>query len=121
MTIDDRRARGREIFHRVYDGTIPVPVESGNDPYTRHMLDHLFAEVWAREVLSIRDRRLLILGALMATGEADMFTIHARSAVRLAELDADQLREVLTFMIHYIGYPQGSKFRQAIEAVLAEE
>jgi 4-carboxymuconolactone decarboxylase len=119
---ESRRERGLELFRQIYDGTIPDPPPEGSrlDAYMENMLDQLFGEVWARDVLSVRDRRLLILGALMATGEDRMFEIHARAAKRLGELDAAQMRELIVFMVHYIGYPKGAKFWTAIEGVLAE-
>lgn len=119
---DGRRETGLEMFRRIYDGTIPDPPPAGHegDVYVANMLNHLFGEVWARSVLSIRDRRLLVLGALMATGEDKMFEIHARSSYKLGELDADQLRELIVFMVHYIGYPKGGKFWTAIEGLIAE-
>jgi 4-carboxymuconolactone decarboxylase len=119
---DDRRERGLALFRQIYDGTIPEPPPAGHegDIYVENMLGQLFAEVWARDVLSIRDRRLLILGALMATGEDKMFEIHARSAYRLGEFDTEQMRELIIFMVHYIGYPKAGKFWLAIEALIAE-
>ena len=118
---DSRRDRGLTLFREIYDGLIPDPPPEGHqiDAYMEHMLDQLFGEVWARNVLSVRDRRLLILGALMATGEDKMFELHARAAHRLGELDDAQMRELIVFMVHYIGYPKGSKFWTAIEGVLA--
>ena len=119
---DDRGERGLAMFRQIYDGTIPDPPPEGHagDVYVANMLAHLFGEVWSRSVLSIRDRRLLVLGALMATGEDKMFEIHARSSFQIGELNAEQLRELIIFMVHYIGYPKGGKFWTAIEGIIAE-
>ena len=69
------------------------------------MLEQLFAEVWTRDVLSMRDRRLLLLGAIAALGESMTFSIQAKAAIKNAELTPEQLREVLVFLVHYVGYP----------------
>ena len=47
----------------------------------QHGLEQLFAEVWTRDVLSLRDRRMLLLGAIAALGERDTFNLIRFSAL----------------------------------------
>jgi 4-carboxymuconolactone decarboxylase len=82
-------------------------------------VDHLFAEVWTREHLSNRDRRLLILGALAVAGDFDVIGLQIDAAHRLGELDADQLREIVIFLTHYVGWPRGAKLNAAVEKLLS--
>ncbi len=56
MADSERRERGLEMIKKVYAGDVVVP-PAGN-VFTDVMLEQVFAEVWARDVLSIRDRRL---------------------------------------------------------------
>lgn len=121
MADTERRARGKAVFQAVYGDVLPLKDVPVGDVYIDNMFDQLFAEVWSREVLSMRDRRLLVLGALAAGGEAEMAEVHLRSALGNGELTADQAREVLIFMIHYIGYPKGARLHGAIERAIAGE
>jgi 4-carboxymuconolactone decarboxylase len=82
------------------------------------MLETLFGELWASDVLSFRDRRLLLLGAIAAQGEEAVFRIQAAAALKRGELDAEQLQEAILFLTQYVGYPRGSKLHTALGDVL---
>ena len=71
MADSERRARGLEMIKKVYAGDVVTPPE-GN-AFTDVMLEQLFAEVWSRDVLSIRDRRILLMGIIAEKGEAMTF------------------------------------------------
>ena len=66
MANAERRERGLEMIRKVYAGDVVTPPE-GN-AFTDLMLEQVFAEVWTREELSVRDRRLLVMGAIAALG-----------------------------------------------------
>ena len=59
MASSERRKRGLEMINEVYAGDVVAPPE-GN-VFTDIMLEQVFAEVWSRDVMSIRDRRILLL------------------------------------------------------------
>jgi 4-carboxymuconolactone decarboxylase len=105
MTDPGRRERGAETMTKVYAGGVPVPPE-GASPFADLMLEQLFAEVWTRPALPIRDRRLLIMGVIAALGEADTWKIQVRSALRNGELTEEQVRETLIQLAQYAGYPR---------------
>lgn len=96
--------RGMAKMKEVYAGEVP-DLPEGSMPFYDVMMKSLFAEVWDRDVLDIRSRRLLLMGAILANGAVDIWKIQARAALRLGELDADQLREVLVTLAPYAGYP----------------
>ncbi|WP_405137936.1 carboxymuconolactone decarboxylase family protein [Nocardia sp. NBC_01388] len=83
--------------------------------------DHLFAGIWSRPALTLRDRRLLLLGALTAQGLFDVAEIQVGAALRNEELTAEQLREVALFLCHYAGWPAGTRLDGVIGAVLAQQ
>ncbi|WP_235686551.1 carboxymuconolactone decarboxylase family protein [Tomitella gaofuii] len=85
-------------------------VEDGPGDFFALTVDHLFGEVWQREGLSVRDRRLLLLGALSAQGMLDVAEIQVGAALNNEELDERQLREIAIFLCHYVGWPIGTKF-----------
>lgn len=117
MTTDpDRRRRGLGAMADAY-GWPPVADSPGD--FFGMTADHLFGEVWTRPGLSRRDRRLLLLGALMASGDFDVVGLQIDAAFRLGELDAGQLREVVILLAHYVGWPRAAKLNTQVEELLA--
>jgi 4-carboxymuconolactone decarboxylase len=114
-----RRKTGLEKIKQVYAGDVPTP-PAGSSAFVDIMLETLFAEVWTREVLSMRDRRLLLLGAIAALGEQMTFSIQAKAAIKNAELTPEQLREVLVFLVHYVGYPRAAGLIASVEKAIQE-
>ncbi len=119
MAKSERRRRGEEMIKKVYAGDVIVPPE-GSMPFTDIMLEHLFAEVWTREELSMRDRRLLLLGIMAEKGEADIFGIQAKAALKNGELTPDELRETLIMIAPYAGYPRAAAIVGVVEQQIAE-
>lgn len=118
--MDDQTAfeRGRAMLRRVYAGDV-VDVPEGDMPFNDVMLRSLFAEVWGREVLDIRSRRLLIMGVIAANGQVDTWRIQARAALRRRELTPDELRETLIMLAPYAGYPNVAALLLPTEEVIA--
>ena len=124
MADDSRYKRGAEMIKKVYAGDVIVPPK-GAMAFSDLMLESLFAEVWTREELSIRDRRLILLGVIGALGEKDTFAIQAKATLKNGELTPAQLREVLIMLANYAGYPRAAGLigvvEQQIAAVAKEE
>jgi 4-carboxymuconolactone decarboxylase len=94
---------------------IPEGVSAFNDV----MLRSLFAEVWDRDVLSFRDRRLLAMGVIAANGATDIWGLQARSALANGELSVEELRETLVFLAPYAGYPNVAPLVGVTEKAIA--
>ena len=105
MSDAERRARGAAKMTEVYAGDVAVPPEGASD-FADLMLKQLFAEVWTRDPLPVRDRRLLIMGVIAGMGESMTWKIQAKSALKNGELSPEQLREVLIQLAQYAGYPR---------------
>ena len=118
MSDDDRYQRGAEMIKKVYAGDVIVPPK-GAMAFSDLMLESLFAEVWTREELSMRDRRMILLGAIGALGEKDTFGIQARAALKNEELTPVQLREVLIMLANYAGYPRAAGMLGVVEQQIA--
>lgn len=101
----DQRRRGLEMMSQVYGWEM----SDGPGLHFAHTADQLFAEVWTREGLSIRDRRLILLGALAAGGQVDVAEIQAGAALGNGELTPEQLEEIALFLCYYVGWPVGTK------------
>ena len=71
------------------------PIPKGTLPFYDVMLETIFGTVWDRPELSIRDRQLLVMGAIAAFGSTETWKVQARSALDRGELTPEQLRECL--------------------------
>lgn len=118
MADSERRQRGLDMIHKVYAGDVVTPPE-GN-AFTDIMLEQLFAEVWTRDVLSVRDRRILLMGIIAEKGESMTFGIQAKAALKNGELEADELRELLLMIAQYAGYPRAAALIGVVEQKIAE-
>ena len=112
----DRRQLGLETMGKVYGWE----VQDGDGDFFGMTVDHLFAEVWTREGLSFRDRRLLLIGLLVGRGLDDVLGLQLEAALANGELEADELREIVIFLTHYAGWPQGAKMNSQVEALIAK-
>lgn len=66
----------------------------------------LFDEVWEREKLSKRDRSLITVAALVATGKMEQLNFHLGFAVDNG-VTVDELKEAITHLAFYTGWPNG--------------
>lgn len=84
-------------------------------------INHLFAKVWTREGLSIRDRRLITIALLAAQGRQDQLKSHLRGA-RLGEdkLTEEEILELMIHTAHYAGWAAGASGQSAALAVFEE-
>jgi 4-carboxymuconolactone decarboxylase len=114
----ERRKKGIEMLKEVYAGDVVTPPE-GN-AFIDVMLEQVFAEVWSRDVLSIRDRRLLLLGIIAEKGETMTWGIQAKAALKRGELSAAELRELLLMIAQYAGYPRAAALVGVLEQKIAE-
>ncbi|MEC3913859.1 carboxymuconolactone decarboxylase family protein [Nocardia sp. CDC160] len=115
----ETRQRGLKTMSEVYGFDLP---NLNGDPFYEVTVDHLFADIWNRPGdLSMRDRRLLLLGAITAQGHSEIAEIQVGAALRNGELDADQLREIAVFLAHYVGWPAATKLDGVIRKTLAKD
>ncbi|MGH3411630.1 MAG: carboxymuconolactone decarboxylase family protein [Marmoricola sp.] len=110
----ETRRRGLAKMSEVYGWEF----QDGPGDFFGYTADHLFADIWNRPGLSTRDRRLLLIGALAATGQADVLGIQVPAAYRNGELDDDALREIVIFLCHYAGWPVGSRLNTIVEETI---
>jgi len=77
-------------------------------------VNHLFAKVWSRPGLSIRDRRLITIALLAASGRPDQLRSHLKGA-RLGEdkLSEDEILELMIHVAHYAGWASGASGQSA--------
>ena len=118
-TFDDlpeQRRRGLERMEEVYG----FEMTDGTGDFFALTADHLFAEIWNRPGLTDRDRRLLLIGLLVGSGQHDVLTIQVPAALASGDLDAEALREVVVLLTHYAGWPHGSRLNSLVEETIAK-
>jgi 4-carboxymuconolactone decarboxylase len=112
MTDQSRRERGMATMADVYAwGQVPdIPGE-----FFSVTAEHLFGDIWNREGLTIRERRLMLFGAIAALGETAVLPVQLNAALAREEFTPDQLREIAVFLTHYVGWPRGAAFNNLVE------
>ena len=110
------RRRGLERMEEVYG----FEMTDGTGDFFAYTADHLFADIWSRPGLSDRDRRLLLIGMLAGQGAADVLGIQIPAAHAAGELDDAALREIVVFLSHYAGWPNGARINSIVEQTIAK-
>jgi 4-carboxymuconolactone decarboxylase len=124
MADDTRRETGLDMLVQVYADELGFrdrleQLEPEQEPYTLETIDHLFAEIWNRPGLSIRDRRLLVIGVTAALGRADLAETQMVGALENGELSPEQLGEVVLQLAFYAGWPCAQAMQRAATAAVA--
>lgn len=112
---DERRQRGLDKMAEVYGWE----VNDGPGDFFGYTVEHLFGEIWQRPGLTNRDRRLLLIGLVVGSGQQDVLDIQLPAALANEELTDEQLREIVIFISHYAGWPRGARMNNQVEAVIA--
>jgi 4-carboxymuconolactone decarboxylase len=89
------------------------PVSAGLVQYTG---DLLFNDLWLRPDLAPRDRSLITVSALIATGQVAQISFHLNKAMDNA-LTKTQASEVLTHLAFYAGWPNAMSAVPVAKAV----
>ena len=113
-----QRERGLEILNDVYRRDLGITGDK--DPYQEVTVDHLFGDIWARDGLSFRERRLLTLGVLAAIGRDELVELQLFSALERGEFTPDQVNEIVVHLTHYVGWPHGSATNNAAQRAIAD-
>ncbi len=114
--LPETRRRGLEKMETVYG----FDMSDGEGDFFGYTADHLFAEIWNRPGLSDRDRRLILIGMLAGQGAADVLGIQVQAAYANGELDDLALREIVIFVCHYAGWPNGARLNSIVEETIAK-
>ena len=114
--MDELRRKGLEKMNEVYAWEMPdMPGE-----FFSLTVDHLFGTIWTRPGLSMRDRRMMLLGVLTALNQEELIEVQVNAILQNEELTREELREMAIFLTHYVGFPLGSKLDGAVKRVVAK-
>ncbi|MFE6647412.1 NAD(P)-binding domain-containing protein [Nocardioides sp. NPDC057772] len=114
--LPEARAKGLRKMEEVYG----FDMADGEGDFFRYTADHLFGDIWQRPGLTTRDRRLLLIGLLAGRGAADVLGIQIPAAYANGELSEDELREIVVFLSHYAGWPDGARMNTVVEETIGK-
>ena len=114
MSNEDRRQRGKDQMRQVYGWDIEP-----TKPFEEATVDHLFGEIWAQGDMTVKERRLMLIGMMVGTGQIDVAMLQIDTALRMGELTPDDLRTMVVFLTHYAGWPRGAALNSPVEELIA--
>ena len=85
-------------------------------PYLSETVENLFANVWAAPHLSMRDKRLLVIGATTMLGRADLLEVQIAGAIANKEITDEQFEEMTLLMLFYAGAGNTTALSRGIDA-----
>lgn len=117
--MSERDPEGLAMYEKIFGK--PAPSEELLRGLKELSVNHLFARIWTREGLSIRDRRLVTIALLAAQGRPDQLRDHIRGA-RLGEepLSEEEIQELMVHVAHYAGWASGTSGQSIARAVFSE-
>jgi 4-carboxymuconolactone decarboxylase len=117
--MSERHPDGPAMYQKIFGK--PAPAGEALRGLKELAITHLFAKIWTRGGLSIRDRRLVTIALLAAQGRPDQLRDHIRGA-RLGEdpLSEEEIRELMVHVAHYAGWAAGTSGQAIASAVLSE-
>jgi 4-carboxymuconolactone decarboxylase len=117
MSDADKRRKGMAKFAEVMQFTPPdVP----GDLFLDTTIEHLFADVWARPGLGVRERRLITLTVLMCLGNELTLRLHLGAAMKSGDLSDVEIDEMIIHAAHYAGWPGAAIASQVVRQLRAE-
>ena len=93
-------------------------MQDGPGDFFRYTADHLFGDIWSRDGLTDTQRRLVLIGVLAGQQRHDVMGIQLEAALKLGQLDATELRELVILMCHYAGWPVGATMNTQVEEII---
>ena len=110
----DFAEQGRKMQERVYADIPP------DDPWLKISQEHLFAQIWSRPGLTMKERRLISLSVAASVGSRLGFVSHLRGGLESGDLTEAELWEWLIHFTQYAGYPKAAPVWSEYRALLAE-
>lgn len=121
MIDDVQWEKGLAVVDRVYGpGSREMMVPHRGSPFVSDIVGYQFAEVWGDDTLSIRDKRLMVLGATAMLGRADLIEIQISGAMTNGEFTDEQLAQIPRFLLTYAGAGNVTAVYQGIAAAQAK-
>jgi 4-carboxymuconolactone decarboxylase len=107
---DDALDKGVQLRRDIFGTEVTDRQIENSNRFTRPMQEvvskYCFGETWSRDGLSLRDRSMITLSALCATGRSHELRIHVKGALANGVTPLE-IRELLLHTMVYAGVPLG--------------
>jgi 4-carboxymuconolactone decarboxylase len=124
MVMSDKFDKGMETRRKVLGDahvkkTIANKTQFDTD-FQDFITEGAWGSVWAQDgALSLRDRSLLTLALLAASGHDEEFEMHIRATINTSATK-DEVKETLLHLAVYVGVPISNHFIKIAKKVYAE-
>ncbi|WP_198957413.1 carboxymuconolactone decarboxylase family protein [Paenibacillus selenitireducens] len=82
--------------------------------FVRYSEEVLFEDVWRRSQLSLRERSLITIAALVAEGHTEQLPYHLKLAQENG-LTQEEIIEAMTHLAFYAGWPRAASAMQVVK------
>lgn len=117
MDSDERRQLGLDVLKNIGWSDRPA-LSDMDETFWAYTVENLFGNIWGRPGLSLRDRQIVTIAALVALDAADGMKPHLRNCHALG-ITKEEVREVIIQTMYYAGWPRGAhainRFNQIIK------
>ena len=118
MAQQTRFERGRERLREVHGERSLATIESlGN--LGRLIVEVAYGDVYSRPMLTLRERQIASVAALVATGRSSQLPVHLRSALN-AGLTPEELQEVLIQTATIAGFPPAMNAWSQLKTIVGD-
>lgn len=117
MGDDERYERGRNKLREVHGERSLATIEGLGD-LGRIIVETAYGEIYSRPGLSLRERQIASVAALVATGRSSQLPVHLRSSLK-AGLTNDELREVIIQTAAIAGFPPAMNAMATLNTIAA--
>jgi 4-carboxymuconolactone decarboxylase len=124
MDDKERYQRGAAARRKVLGNAWVDRADAGRTAFNADWQDFItrcaWGEVWTRQHLDERTRRVLVIGTMMAIGRWEEFRMHVCAALVEGSFSADDIKEIILQQAVYCGVPVGNHAFKEAAAVLNE-
>jgi 4-carboxymuconolactone decarboxylase len=118
MTDPTALERGRERLREVHGERSFATIESLGD-LGELIIEVAYGEVYSRPGLSLRERQIASVAALVATGRSSQLPVHLRSSLK-AGLTPEELQEVIIQTATIAGFPPAMNAWSQLKTIVGD-
>ncbi|PWK14846.1 carboxymuconolactone decarboxylase family protein [Tumebacillus permanentifrigoris] len=114
----DRYQRGLDVLAKLDDNLVADKIAKLGD-LGKFIVEFSYGEVMGRDVLSLRERELIIVALLTALGREPQLRVHMEGALNVG-VTPQELEEVILQTVPYAGFPTAINAMNLLQALTAE-
>lgn len=109
----------RKILGDAHVDRANARVTAHNREFQELIVRYGWGEIWTRPGLDYRERRILVLGTMMALGRWEEFRMHLRAAL-IGQMSLADIKEVFLQQAIYCGVPISNTAYHHLEEIMTE-